>query len=560
MIMDQAAAIGRVVSVSGSQIICLLDGKCESADGAVYSLEVGAMVTIPTSRSTVFGLARGVSIPIPSNNRSEEEMQVAEIELVGEILRCDEGSDPFQRGISVFPTLGNPVFRTSQDELRLVHALPGIATAQIGTIYHDRSLMAHVKTDDLLAKHFAVLGTTGTGKSCAVTVILKAILRENENARILLLDPHDEYAHAFGAQAQRLDPAATLELPYWFFNFDEFCEVVIGTDELRMAQTALLGEAIVAAKTSFLDKKVGYAITVDTPIPYRIVDVLSFLTAEQGKLQRPEPLAAYQRLTARLKNLSNEPRYSFMFGRPGSDRMAEILSDLFRIPVRGKPITIADLSRVPSEVLNVVVSVLARLTLEFAMWSGNGSPILMVCEEAHRYAPREVGLGFEPTKRALARIAKEGRKHGVSLCVVSQRPSDLAPEMLSECNTIFALRMSNPSDQELIRAATADTGMGLLEFLPALRTGEAIALGEGVPIPQRMTFTTLPANEMPLAKVSSFSTAWKNEGEEAESVASVVERWRRRARGVSVRTPVENKDVAAAIHSQARHLGGQRTG
>ena len=177
--MTKENPIGRVVSVSGAQIVCLLDGDKTSVDGVTCSLEVGAMVTIPTPRATVFGLARGVSIPIPSAQGADDEMQIAEIDLVGEILNQDGAPGYFQRGISVFPTLGNIIYPTTQDELRQVHALPSIATAHIGTLYHDRTLLAHIKTDDLLAKHFAVLGTTGTGKSCAVTVILKAILREH---------------------------------------------------------------------------------------------------------------------------------------------------------------------------------------------------------------------------------------------------------------------------------------------------------------------------------------------------------------------------------------------
>ena len=157
-----------------------------------------------------------------------------------------------------------------------------------------------------------------------------------------------------------------------------------------------------------------------------------------------------------------------MFSRYGTgDRMAAILSRLFRIPVEKKPITIADLSGVPSEILNVVVSVLCRITLDFALWSERSSPILVVCEEAHRYAPRATGLGFEPTKRALGRIAKEGRKYGVSLCVVSQRPSDLATEMLSECNTIFALRMSNQSRPGAGAGGDARSGLGPAR-IPAL--------------------------------------------------------------------------------------------
>ena len=129
----------------------------------------------------------------------------------------------------------------------------------IGSLHHDRSLPAFIKTDDLLGKHFAVLGTTGSGKSCAVTVILKSLLRENPHARVLLLDPHNEYAQAFGEEALVLDPAVTLDLPYWLFNFDELCEVFIGDDEARSSQATILAEAIVAAKQIFLRARTNTA-------------------------------------------------------------------------------------------------------------------------------------------------------------------------------------------------------------------------------------------------------------------------------------------------------------
>jgi DNA helicase HerA-like ATPase len=382
-------------------------------------------------------------------------------------------------------------------------------------------------------------------------VILKSLLRENPHARMLLLDPHNEYAQAFGEEALVLDPAVTLDLPYWLFNFDELCEVVIGEDEFRTGQATILAEAIVAAKQNFLKGKTEYSVTVDTPTPYSINDVISYVTEAQGKLVRPEPMPAYTRLIARLKTLSTDSRYSFMFSRYGTDdRMASILSRLFRIPVDKKPITIADLSGVPSEILNVVVSVLCRVTLDFALWSQRSSPILVVCEEAHRYAPRATGLGFEPTKRALARIAKEGRKYGVSLCVVSQRPSDLATEMLSECNTMFALRMSNSADQELVQATMSEAGLGLLEFLPSLHTGEAIIIGEGVPVPQRVIFAPLAAHEMPRSKTFIFSEAWRQDGGTAEPVASIVERWRHRQKMSSAR-PSRRAEAAQRVQTPA---------
>ncbi len=154
-----------------------------------------------------------------------------------------------------FPALGDEVSLTSQGDLREIYAASGAATACIGRVHQQATLPAHVRINDLLGKHFAVLGTTGSGKSCAVTVILKALLSENPHARVLLLDPHNEYSPAFGDAAQRLDPASTFELPYWLFNFDELCEIVLGDDELRTAQASILAEAIVEAKLRFLNYK-----------------------------------------------------------------------------------------------------------------------------------------------------------------------------------------------------------------------------------------------------------------------------------------------------------------
>jgi hypothetical protein len=208
------------------------------------------------------------------------------------------------------------------------------------------------------------------------------------------------------------------------------------------------------------------------------------------------------------------------------DNMAAILSRLFRIPVRGKPVTVIDTSGIPSEVLNVVVSLLCRMTFDFALWSDQTVPILLVCEEAHRYAPSEDKTIFEPTKRALSRIAKEGRKYGVSLCLISQRPSELAASVLSQCNTIFALRMSNQKDQDFLRAAMPESGIGLLDELPSLRNAEAIAVGEGVPIPTRICFDKLPDNGRPRSKTAPFSTAWTQEASSDQFLQNVVNRWR----------------------------------
>jgi hypothetical protein len=290
-----------------------------------------------------------------------------------------------------------------------------------------------------------------------------------------------------------------------------------------------------AAKQSYFAKAGLDGLgTVDTPAPYRMSDVIRFLDTAMGSLNRPDGVAAYQTVKNRILSLQNDARYGFVFGSRLTlrDEFADILAQLFRIPVNGKPITILDVSGVPSEVLNVVVSVLCRLAFDFALWSETPIPITIICEEAHRYAPRDTERGFEAAKQALFRIAKEGRKYGVSLCVVSQRPSDLAPGLLSQCNTMFAFRMTSHEDQDIVRSAVPEASHGLMNFLPALRNGEAIAVGEGVAMPMRICFSLLPDDRRPKSATTSFTSAWST-GSDGTQIERTVERWRRGMRHAS---------------------------
>jgi DNA helicase HerA-like ATPase len=398
----------------------------------------------------------------------------------------------------------------------------------VGTIHQDSIVPAYILTDELLGKHFSIVGTTGSGKSCVVTTILNAVIERNPNAHVMLLDPHNEYVSAFKERAAPLAPGGGLYLPHWLFNFEELVEIVIGADH-NPEQVKILGEAVLAAKQSYFAKvgldKFG---TVDTPAPYRMSDAIRFLDTAMGSLNRPDSVVAYQAVKGRILALQNDARYGFVFGGRLTlrDELSDILSQLFRIPVNGKPITVIDLSGIPSEVLNVVVSVLCRLAFDFALWSETPVPITIICEEAHRYAPRDRELGFEAAKRALFRIAKEGRKYGVSLCVVSQRPSDLAPGLLSECNTMFAFRMTSHEDQDIVRSAVPEASHGLMNFLPALRNGEAIAVGEGVAMPMRICFAPLPEDRRPKSATTSFTGAW-SKGSDGSQIEQTVERWRR---------------------------------
>ena len=520
--------IGRVIAITPSQAIVLLERRdTTGATDVATPLEMGTLVKLRSRVSTVYGMVTGLRVPLPSLEPSEKDLRLVELELVGEIQGI-EGTDFFQRGVSAYPALDEPVYLASGLDLAKVYARPNAATARVGTIHQDTIVPAYILTDELFGKHFSIVGTTGSGKSCVVATILDAVIDRNPNAHVMLLDPHNEYSSAFEDIAEYFSPCNGLSLPYWLFNFEELVEIVIGPNR-DPEQVKILGEAVLAGKQSYFVKagldKFG---TIDTPTPYRMSDVLRFLDAAMGSLNRPDSVATYQAIKGRILTLQSDARYGFVFGGRLSlrDELSDILAKLFRIPVKGKPITILDLSGIPSEVLNVVVSVLCRLAFDFAMWSQTPVPITIICEEAHRYAPRDKELGFEAAKRALFRIAKEGRKYGVSLCVVSQRPSDLAPGLLSECNTMFAFRMTSHEDQDIVRSAVPEASHGLMNFLPALRNGEAIAVGEGVAMPMRICFNPLPENRRPKSATASFTHAWSKDSDGSQ-IEQTVERWRR---------------------------------
>ncbi len=524
--------LGRIVSVSGANVVVQLAASANGTQASpARAPQIGALVRMPTPQSTVFGMVSGQNIPAPTQDGTSHEVRLMALDLIGESFAVD-GKPKFQRGVSFYPTLGDEAFAATPDDLKAIYAQPDVPNARIGTVRQDQSLPAYVTIDELLGKHFAILGTTGSGKSCTVALILRAILSGNPGGHIVLLDPHNEYSQSFPDCAEVLN-SDSLELPYWLLNFEEMQEIVVGSNlGNREADIAILKDAILQAK---LKGQTGADrdsnLTADTPIPYRLSDVARQIDDALGKLDKATDSAPYLRLMERLTALQNDRRYGFMFpGVSVRDSMAAILSRIFRVPVGGKPITILDLSGVPSEIMNVVISLLCRLTFDFALWSERAVPILLVCEEAQRYMRQETTQGFEPTKRALARIAKEGRKYGVSLGLISQRPADLAIEILSQCNTVFAMRMSNQKDQDFVRATLSESTIGLIDALPTLRTGEAIAVGEGIPVPVRLMFDLLPENLRPHSGTASFSSAWQGDGKDQNFVAAVVERWRQKGR------------------------------
>lgn len=539
------ASIGRIVSVTGSKAIVLLDSGGDLRSRAPESRpEMGTLLAIDTSRTTVLAIVSALSVPVPSQRDGEGEVWIAELGLVGELANAkSQGGPTFNRGVTAYPALGDRVRLAQKPELEATFCGDLSAMVRVGTIRQDNSIPAMVRVDELLGKHFAILGTTGTGKSCTTALILRSIVEKNPAAHIVLLDPHNEYATAFREWAEIISPR-NMQLPYWLLTFEEMVEVLVGDGD-RKPEIEVLQDLIPIAKTRYAMGRAGEPprarrglgdssrYTVDTPVPYRISDLVSLIEERMGKLENRKDLAPYRALKNRIETLSQDGRYAFMFGsRTVYDSMAQVLSRLFRVPVNDKPITILELTGIPSEVVNVVVSVLCRMTFDFALWSEGQVPVTLVCEEAHRYVPANSALGFEPCKRSIAKIAKEGRKYGASLCIVTQRPAEIDPTILSQCNTVFALRMSNDRDQAIVQSAVADTGAGLLEFLPSLGQREAIAFGDGMALPVRIKFDELPKHGLPRSSTAVFTKRWQTSLNDEGFLDQIVERWR--ASGIPV--------------------------
>ncbi|MDX1540200.1 MAG: DUF87 domain-containing protein, partial [Geminicoccaceae bacterium] len=436
---DVAVTIGRVVSIRGPVVWGALYDDPEGT--TARAARMGALVSMRGPDSRVFGVVNALERDQQSGGK-EHERTIFEIQILGEISNHAQDAG-FQRGVSSYPPLDAPITTVTLRDLAKVYARPKASCVHVGRLRHNQKVPAFVLTDSLLGKHFAILGTTGSGKSCAVTVILRSILDEYPEGHVVLIDPHNEYAQAFADRAELLDPS-NLKLPYWLLNFEEISQILIGGAGERdaHAKSAILKDAILRARATFTGEEAETSgLTVDTPVPYRLSDLIQVLKEGMGMLNKTDPSAPYLSLIGRIEGLRNDPRYAFMFqSLTVRDNMRQILAQLLRVPVEGKPITIIDISGVPSEIVDVVVSVLFRLTFELGVWSERGTapPVLLVCEEAHRYVPAGDATGFLPTKRVISRIAKEGRKYGVTLCLVSQRPSELAIGSLSQCNTVFA--------------------------------------------------------------------------------------------------------------------------
>ncbi|HKA73922.1 MAG TPA: ATP-binding protein [Xanthobacteraceae bacterium] len=523
--------LARVLSVSGAAATIRLSNVSRAQAQDDVQATVGKFLAIQTSVSSLVGVITKVAAEQGDN-------AVGHVDLLGEIKR-DGQRAYFQRGVTEYPLIGDEVHLLTHDELQLIYAIRGPRTIHVGTLQQDASIAAHVDVDEMVRKHFAVFGTTGVGKSTGIALLLREVLGARPDLRLFLIDPHNEYGRSFDDRALVLNPR-NLKLPFWLFNFEEIIdvffrgrpgveeEVAILADAIPMAKAAAAGPGASDRLSLRKSETKSTGFTPDTPVPYRLSDLIALIDEKMGRLENKSFVTKYNRLISRIEMVRNDPRYSFMFDNAnvGGDTMAEVLSQLFRLPDNGKPMTIMQLAGFPAEVVDSVVSVMCRMAFEFGLWSDGVAPLLFVCEESHRYAPADRTIGFGPTRKAISRIAKEGRKYGVFLGLITQRPAELDPTIISQCSTLFAMRMANDRDQAIVRSAVSDAAGGLLSLVPSLGTREVFAFGEGVALPTRLKFKELASQYIPRSEAIGNVRVDKEQALDATFIAAVVQRWR----------------------------------
>ncbi|HDR00217.1 MAG TPA: DUF853 family protein, partial [candidate division WOR-3 bacterium] len=490
---DTDISIGHLIEISGERAVAELtaDTTAPLAEN-YYPGQPGSYVKVPFRDYSIIGIVSDVRMPVNGGGR-----KTAGCVLIGTL----EPDGRFERGVAIYPNVGQPVQMVTASELRTIFAEFLHFDYSFGALSQAPDQRAYIDVNRFFGQHCAVVGSTGCGKSYTVVSMLQSVIRKYPHTHIVVLDLHGEYASAFPDCVNAVH-ADEVELPYWILNFDEFQDLAVDRMEMTAKnQITVLRDCIVRARqsTDVAERMgLGTSVMVDSPIYFDIDELLGQLRNwniqmvpdPEGRMM-PGPLyGMFDRFLIRFDSRMSDPRYDFMFkcrAYKGADSLPQLLRDFLSIDT-GKRMTVIDLSGVPNEAVGVVVAVVSRVVFEFNLWNPDRDrfPILMVYEEAHSYIPNREDDRYRACRASVERIVKEGRKYGVGAVVVSQRPKELSETVIAQCNNFVAMRLTNPDDQDYVRRLVPDTATGLIAMLPALRTGEAVILGNSVALPTRV--------------------------------------------------------------------------
>ncbi len=563
-------SIGKIIEVDGTRIVAELQPnivELSRVHGAeLYAIgQFGSIVKVHCGRQILFGYVGRLRMKTDYEIEQgfivaskEPQTRVLEIDLFGEgEWTLDSAQTPakwvlsFERGISTFPLPQQSVYLTPRAELSFVYGMGGGASIAIGEHVGAPGTPCYADINELLGKHTAILGSTGAGKSATVTVLLRQLLERGTlqgfgawHPRIVLLDLHNEYGCAFPSHLRLSTDERSMQLPYWLLNLQETISLLIGkTDRVATSQANIVKTALFNARIACLQVTALTAtdINVDSPTPYSWVEFERAVTAQRPPGRDKKEQEPYNSVLNKLEVLRRDPRMQFMMADwdGATDPFTAVIEQFVGA---GDPMRIVDLSAVPNEVAGLASAAIARTLFSFKIWQTQdereSDPTLLVCEEAHRYVPNRGDAQYEAAQEAIRRVAKEGRKYGLGLMLVSQRPSDVEATVLSQCNSWLVMRITNEADRDHVRGILPDSLSGLTKLLSGLRRREAIFVGQAVTLPSRILMNKLEKAQLPRSQDIDFDKGWQKVPQGSPAIAEIGRRWRTQSKDGQARPAV----------------------
>ncbi len=458
-----------------------------------------------------------------------------------------DDNNVFFRGIQSYPVPSAEVFDVTLNEIQSLFSNNRKYNYSFGHLQNYPDIRAFLNPNFLLGRHLAILGQSGSGKSWTVTSLIQQTIKTMPNAHIILLDLHGEYGWydqnrklrgAFDASVMRYIDARDLEIPYWLLTYSELIDLLIDRrDAGASTQIAYLRDVLKVLRRNANKHLEIDGLSVDSPVFFPLPElVMHFKKANElqtdfGKTKGPL-FGQFDDFLVKLQSKLNDSRYDFLFKpkrRKNSESLESLLKDFVGLTEPRRQVTVIDLSPIPSDIRPIVAAQLGRLAFEFNYWNPHRDrfPLQLICEEAHAYIPRDDDPRYRGTRLAMERIAKEGRKYGVGLTVVSQRPHELSETVLSQCSNFLCMRLTNPDDQNYVRSLVPEGEDKLTQTLSSLGRGEGLILGEATPLPARVQID-IPSPP-PNSQDADFFNHWRESQDEVD-VANIVHMWRSQQR------------------------------
>ena len=528
--------IGKVVSVSGSRVLMMID--LPEDHEAEHMPRIGDAVCIETGRADLVTSVSGLSAPAAGIGEEEGNVLIAELGIIGEFRAGENGARLFRRGITAYPSLGDIAASLTLEDKAVLYGTHNENYYRVGEMSDGSALPAVIDAKALLDSNFAIIGMSGAGKTCAAASIVRTLIQNRHPCRTVVIDLNNEYTNCFGKVANIMRLGAG-SLSHWMLTFRELVHMIMSSaGRLSEAELELLGEAVCAARRRYLQANPSAyvregtelsTVNVDMPLPYRFSDVVGDLDRSAHTDQRYDG-ETFRRLRTRLVTVAKDPHFKpFLSSAGAQDSLAAFLSKLLRIPVEGKPVTVLQLADQAQDVAEVVVSAVSRYMQLVASATEQSTPFLLLLEEAHRFLPADPG-DASLSSRTLGKIIEKSGKNNVSIGMITSQPRSLSTKAWEYCNTVFAMRMASTSDRDCLHEVTPESATDTLSSVGVLGNGEAAAVGQGAPVPIRFRFRRLPGASLPSEsrsrRVSSDGLAPLNRTADKDALQDVLDNWR----------------------------------